>query len=140
MRWDSAKQRCHRPRRSPRLWRLVVRRGVRRGFTLLELMIALLLADVVLLALVGTMALVTRELTQARARRAAVNVARARLERLASTNCADAEHGDSVSGPGLHEWWSASAATSATRLLTDSVALAMPRGPRAIVLLRRAPC
>ena len=111
-----------------------------RGFSLVELLVALLLLDVSLLALVGTSARVARTVAHAAARERAASIARARLERLTSAPCAGVERGESVTGPDVHEWWSVTPAAGATLLLADSVEVATSRGVQAIALRSRTAC
>jgi prepilin-type N-terminal cleavage/methylation domain-containing protein len=115
-------------------------KNARRGFTLLELMVTLVLVDVALLALVSTTAFVARTLGAAASQQAAVAAARARLERLASLACSGNSSGESRPGPGMREWWSVSAASADSRLLVDSIQLTTRRGPRMLVLRSRVSC
>lgn len=110
-----------------------------QGFTLVELLLTLLLVDVALLTLVGTIAVITRQLGDAAARSAAFAIARNRVERLTSQGCASAASGDSVPAPGMHEWWSATPAAAFT-LFSDSVELTTRHGVRTIVLRGRTAC
>lgn len=112
----------------------------RHGFTLVELIVALALVDAALLALLGTSAFVMRELGIASTRTTAIAAAHARIERLASTSCGVAESGGSAPAPGLREWWTDTPASSATRVLVDSIELTTARGPAIIVLRGRRSC
>jgi prepilin-type N-terminal cleavage/methylation domain-containing protein len=59
-----------------------------RGFTLIELMVAILLLSVGLLGTLGTAALVTRMIGRGQRAAAAATFAEQRLERLRTTGCA----------------------------------------------------
>jgi Tfp pilus assembly protein PilV len=113
---------------------------VRPGFTLVELLVALLLVDVGLLALVATSAAVTRELDASGRRNLALESAVTRLERLSSMPCRSDDRGDEVIAPGIHEWWSATVDAGGTRRLEDSVTFATRGAVRSIVLRTRARC
>lgn len=110
------------------------------GFTLIELIVSLALVDAVLLALVATSAYVTREIGIATARTTALAAANARVERLASLTCGAARSGETALGPSMREWWSDIPASSATRVISDSIAIITPRGHIAVVLRGRRSC
>ena len=93
----------------------------RPGFTLVELLIALLLLDCALLALVGTSALITRWLGTAANGARAGSAAAARIERLASLSCSTTTSGETIDPRGMHEWWIVQLNGDDTRLLADSV-------------------
>ena len=112
----------------------------RKGFTLIELLVALALVDTALLALLATSAFVVRELGAATSRATAIAIARARIERLASTACDTPQSGHAVPGPGLREWWSDSPASSDTRIIADSVEITTRRGPVSVVFRGRRSC
>lgn len=112
----------------------------RKGFTLVELIVALALVDALLLALIATTSFVVRELGVATARARALAAARARVERLASVSCGSQRSGQSASAAGLREWWSDSPASSATRVLMDSVEIPTRRGVATVVLRSRRSC
>ena len=93
----------------------------RPGFTLVELLIALLLLDCALLGLVGTSALITRWLGTAANGARAGSAAAARVERLASLSCSTATSGETIEARGMREWWIVQLNGNGTRLLADSV-------------------
>lgn len=112
---------------------------VRRGFTLTELLVALLLLDIGVLALVASGAAVVRELTAGVARTVAVDAARDRLEQLASLACPVDTSGAGVVSPAVRESWSA-ATRDGVRELADSAEW-VERGTRGAVVVRtRVPC
>lgn len=113
--------------------------ALRRGFTLTELLVALLLLDIGILALVASGAAVVRELTAGVARTVAVDAARDRLEQLASLACPVDTIGTGAVSPAVREWWSA-ATHDGVRELADSAEW-VERGTRGAVVLRtRVPC
>ena len=89
-----------------------MRVGSRSGFTIAEVMVAVVVLTVGVLALVGSAALTSRMLGQGRHSTRAGQVAAARIERLRQIafstvpGCTGAEwRSDSAGGPGLTESW-----------------------------------
>jgi prepilin-type N-terminal cleavage/methylation domain-containing protein len=115
------------------------RRRSRRGFTLVELLVAVVLIEIGLLALVASGASLVRQVTTTRARLAAVNAAANRLQLLGATPCA-AANGTSANSPGLVERWTADVQPNGTRELRDSVTFLAMGSTHAIVLRTRLPC
>ncbi|HEY9225575.1 MAG TPA: hypothetical protein VIP11_02935 [Gemmatimonadaceae bacterium] len=111
----------------------------RPAFTLVEVLVAVVLIDVGLLALVAGSAVLIRQTTEMRARGAAVRVAANRLQLLGATACVAST--GSTRGPfGIHEYWSVDPPTEGVREMRDSVTYASPAGERSIVLATRLPC
>jgi len=77
----------------------------RRGFTLVELLVALMIFSVGALAMVATSANVMTLITASKNRAQAASVAQARLERLRSVACT-AHTSDSAVTRGINESWS----------------------------------
>lgn len=115
-----------------------VRRRLRPGFSLVELLVALVLVEVGLLALAGTTLALVRERTELRARAAAIRAASTRLEWLGAGPC-QGSSGSAAVLPMLSEQWSVQPTANATYELTDSVTFG-PGGRHAIVLRTRLPC
>jgi hypothetical protein len=99
---------------------------------LVELLVALLLLDCALLALVGTSALMTRWLGGAANGVRAGSAATARVERLASLSCSAATSGAVVDARGMREWWIVQLDGDGTRLLADSVEYPFTHGTKRI--------
>jgi len=119
--------------------RAFVRRSARPGFTLVEVLVALLLLDVGLLALVAGSATLVRQTALLRARAIALQLASDRLETLGARECVAAS--GSVSGPqGFHEDWSSTLIAGHARELTDSVTFHAHGETRSIVLRTRLRC
>jgi type II secretory pathway pseudopilin PulG len=112
----------------------------RKGFTIVELLIALVLLDVGLLALVGLAASIVRDADGSRIRSNALSVASARLERMASLACQGGGSGVAQPSAGVTEWFSESPSPNDTRIITDSVAFVTARGVRTFVLRTGARC
>jgi Tfp pilus assembly protein PilV len=108
----------------------------RPGFSLLELLVAILLIDVAILGIVHTHAIVVRNRNEMRARSAAVTGAAARIEQILASACT-AGSGSSVL-PASVEFWSARL-DGRTREISDSVVFRVP-APHVVVLRTRFPC
>jgi Tfp pilus assembly protein PilV len=106
------------------------------GFTLIELVVAILLIDVAVLAVVRTHAIVVRERNLMRMRSAAVNTAATRLEQQLAAPCAAASGSSSL--PAASEHWSASF-DGHTREIGDSVVFGVTMS-HIVVLRTRLPC
>ena len=113
-------------------------RKPRRGFSLIELLVALVLVDVGVLALTGTTLAVVRQRTELRERDAAIRAASARLEWLGAGPCQPTS-GSSVPRALVVEHWEAETGANATRRLTDSVTFG-PGAAHAVVVRTRLPC
>lgn len=110
----------------------------RLGFTLVELLVALLLVEVGLLSLTGTTLALIRERSAVRARAAAIRAASNRLQILAAGPCEAAS--GAASGPSaIREMWDVQLVPNAVRELRDSVVYGADSG-HAIVLRTRLPC
>ena len=81
------------------------RHRARRGITVVEVLVALVLVSVGLLAMAGTSALAFRTATSASRERLAVRQADRRLSRLTAAGCASATAGTD-SAHGMRERWS----------------------------------
>lgn len=112
---------------------------MRRGSSLLEALLALVLLEFGLLALAAATAVAARDLATANRRVQALTLARSRVETLRSAVC-DAAAAQSWSGYhswhfGIDEHWQVSA-TGDVRLIVDSVVMALPAGRSASHVLR----
>jgi Tfp pilus assembly protein PilV len=106
------------------------------GFSLVELLVAIVLIDVGLLAVVQTTAVVVHRRNEAHVRAMAVSTAANRLEQLLASPCATTS-GESATAA-LTETWS-SRLTGRTRDVSDSVAFGAP-APHRVVLRTRVLC
>lgn len=111
----------------------------RSGFTLLEVIVAIILIDIGLLALVAGSAVLVRQTSELRARTAALHVANNRLELLGIAACADA-NGEVLLPDGTRERWSSAVQTNAVRELRDSVTFTASGAAKSLVLRTRLPC
>jgi prepilin-type N-terminal cleavage/methylation domain-containing protein len=110
----------------------------RAGFSLIELLVAVILVDVGLLALVQTSAIVVRRRNEARARESAVAAAAARVEEILASPCGTAE--GAANATASSETWTSSVAGT-TRDVSDSVSFRRPAASsHAFVLHTRTSC
>ena len=102
----------------------------RSGFTIIEIMVAMLVLTVGLLALAGSAALVTRMVTQGHLDTEASTVAAQRFEILRSQPC-DSISGDTATmGPHATTWTVTTIANGRARQVTVQVASPTTRGSR----------
>ena len=117
------------------------------GFTIIEVMIALVVLSVGVLALLGSSAMVTRMIGAGRHSTEAVEVANSRMEQLrraaysTTPPCTHAQFaGGTSSGTGFTETWVITAAPNDVRVVSDTVTYATTRGQRPFVLTTRILC
>jgi hypothetical protein len=108
---------------------------VRRGSSLIEALLALLLLQFGLLALVAASAVAAQDLGTANRRARAHAIARNRVEQLRATRCAGATAGHARWPGGLEERWAVTE-VGPLRLITDSVEMRLSRGRRGSHVLR----
>jgi len=119
--------------------RAAASRPRRNGFTLVELLVAVVLIEIALLALVATGASLVRETTATRARFDATNAAANRLQLLGDTPCAST-NGVSNGATGLVERWSADVTPNHVREISDSVTFVATGSTHVVALRTRLPC
>ena len=115
------------------------RRPPRTGFTLIEVMVAVVLVDVGLLALVAGCSILVRAMGDTRARTNAARAAESRLARLGALACAASTDGSSASAR-LSEHWTVRTDPAGIREVRDSVSFMLRAGPSFLVLRTRVPC
>ncbi len=79
--------------------------GSRRGYTLVEMLVAIMLFTIGLLAMAGTASLITMALAGSRTRSVAAAVAESRFDRLRAQTCSAHTSGTAVTR-GVREDWS----------------------------------
>jgi|SoiMethySBSTD1v2_1073268.scaffolds.fasta_scaffold1095279_2 prepilin-type N-terminal cleavage/methylation domain-containing protein len=119
---------CHRPHGA----------RVRRGFSIVELVVAMMLVAVGVLSLVGANAVFVRRRIEARRRLAAVAAASNRVARLSSSSCLPTS--GTANGPfGVAERWTVVMRGNATREIADSVSFGA-NPAHELVVRTRLPC
>ena len=115
-------------------------RGVRRkGFTLVELMVAVLMLTVAMLGLLSTSAAMTRMLGKSGQRALAASVAETRFEVLRSVDCTLVTNGSATARAGIGESWVVQPVARAV-IISDTVRY-LDRGvPRSHTFQSVIPC
>ena len=112
-----------------------------RGFTLAELIVALVILGCAAFALMTASASAIRAVGAAEAQTTATTVARRRIEQLASRECSALRNGDVVHVlTGIREWWSVDGSGNGVVLVTDSVEYSDRSGTHGIALQRLVVC
>ncbi|HVX37936.1 MAG TPA: type II secretion system protein [Gemmatimonadaceae bacterium] len=111
----------------------------RAGFTLVELLVAIVLIDCGVLALVAESAVLVRKRNDLRTHALATRVAGDRVQSLAAGACAETVGSAEWPG-GMRESWSVALVPNHVRELSDSVAFVEGRATRSVVLRTRLPC
>src|SRR5262249_34301530 len=112
---------------------------VRPGFTLVEVLLAVFLIDVGLLALVASSAILVRETSALRLRNVALRAATNRLQQLGSAACRPVT-GSSTTPDGIREDWAVTVAPTRVLDLRDSVSFTIGTTTHRVVLRTRLPC
>lgn len=110
----------------------------RRGFTLIELMVTIVILTLGLLALAGTSAAVTRQIGGGAQMALAASTAQARFERLRSEDCVTLTGGTATTR-GITEVWTASNQPRVVQV-TDTVKFTTARGQRSHAYVTLIPC
>jgi Tfp pilus assembly protein PilV len=110
----------------------------RAAFTLLELLVALIVINAGLLALVSAVAVLVRRQTELHERVTAGELAANRLQALAELPCGS--RSDSARRSGFTEHWSEDDAGNHVRELRDSVTFAAFGEPHSLTLTTRLTC
>ncbi len=107
--------------------------------TVVEVLVALMLLSVGLLAMAGSSGILLRQLDDAQRAQRATRTARNRLASLASRPCGDRLPGTAVADAGIRERWTVTTADSLS-LLADSLSWPTSRGDARIVFRTATPC
>jgi len=110
-----------------------------KGFTLIEVLVAIVLIHVGLLSLVAASAMLMRRTTETRIESAAIEAATNRLETLSAGPCT-AGSGTAAGPFGIREAWSAQLVSPATLSLRDSVSYGLSSRTRVAVLQTGVAC
>jgi Tfp pilus assembly protein PilV len=111
----------------------------RRGFTLVEVLLAVILIDIGLLALVAGSAVLVRQTNALRLRNSALRAATNRVQQLGAAPCTSTS-GTATSADGVREDWSASPFGNGASDVRDSVTFAVGTTNHSIVVQTRLPC
>jgi len=111
----------------------------RAGFTLVEVLLAVVLIDVGLLALVASSAVLVRETNALRLRNAALRAATNRLQRLGAAGCQPVS-GSATTADGIREDWIVTVTAAGLIDIRDSVSFAVGTTTRGAVLRTKLPC
>lgn len=117
-------------------------RVVRRGVTLVELLVAMTILSVGLMAIAGVSGSITRSLGESRNETLAATAAMARFERLAGSQCSSLTLGSvsEISNRNVKERFIVTDAGNNTRLIIDSVSWKTRRGTRMAAFTTLLPC
>lgn len=110
-----------------------------RGFTLAELMVAVVIFSIGLLALAGTASVIMATLTSTQSRTVAAGVAESRFERIRTTTCASRASG-SATTRGIAEAWTLNHLARAEDDVTVSVTFFSNHRPRTETFRSFIPC
>jgi prepilin-type N-terminal cleavage/methylation domain-containing protein len=110
-----------------------------RGFTIIEMMIAVMVFSVGLLALAGTASIIMTTLTTSQSRSIATSVAESRFERIGATPCASRVFSGSAVTRGITETWSVERLARADDV-TVSVSYLSQHQPRSEQFRTFLPC
>ena len=116
--------------------------GARRGVTLIELLVAMTILSVGLLAIVGVSGSVSRSLGESRSDNLAAFASQSRFERLAGTACTNLTLNtwSTATSRGVTEKYRVTDAGNNTRLVTDSVSWKTREGTRRQAFTTLLPC
>jgi hypothetical protein len=116
------------------------RRRSRYGFSLIELLVAIVLLDVALLVLVSATAVSARQFAEARQRARAAAAIQNRLEWALATPCGQSAAGEGSPFPGALEEWRIQVIPGGIRELHDAILVDDPRGAFPSHIVSRMPC
>jgi prepilin-type N-terminal cleavage/methylation domain-containing protein len=117
------------------------RPSARAGFSIVEVLVALVLVTVGLLGIAGNCALAIRVTGAAARERRAAQRASDRIADLTSQGCALARSGSSPTpSAGMSEQWAVGAVVNGVALVDARVSWAAPTGPRSVLLRSATLC
>ena len=117
------------------------RARARAGFTLLEMMVAVVILTVGMLGLVGTSAVITRQVGGGAAQTVASQVIANRLEKFRSLGCSQIQS-NSETTRGVHERWTTGAKINRVLFVVDTItySVAGSSQPKTLAFSIAVPC
>ena len=115
------------------------RGGERRGFTIIEVVVAIMVLAVGVLGLAATSTVVTRQIGGGSQQATAANLAASRFERMRGRACTTLASGGPVVSGGISQQWFVTVVNDA-RVVRDSVWYDTTRGERSFVFETTIPC
>ena len=116
-------------------------RPPRSGLTVVEVLVALILVAVAMLAMAGSTSLALRTTLDAQRRRDAAHLIESRLSRLAAAGCPAAMSGeDADPSRHLRERWTIAGQAGPFATVTDSISWLSARGPVGLAVTSAIPC
>ena len=113
----------------------------RKGLTVVEVLVALMLVAVGLLGMAGSTALALRTTLDAARHRAVVHRAAIRISTLTATGCAGLRDGSAADAAHqLTERWTVTPLGASFTAVTDSIAFMTARGPQSYTISAAVPC
>ena len=116
----------------------------REGFTLVEVMVAIVILSIGVLGLAATAGVVVRQMTGAVHQSVAANVAYSRMERIRSGNCVAMKDSGNMAGQmtrNVTEYWSISGTAGSHALVVkDSIVYKVRGKQRSQVFITEYPC
>ena len=117
------------------------RRRARTGFSIVEVLVALVLVTIGLLGIAGNCALAIRVTAVAARERRAAQRASDRIAELTSQGCASARSGSSPApSAGMSEQWTVGAVVNGVALVDARASWAAPSGARSVLLRSATVC
>lgn len=105
----------------------------RRGFTVVEMVIAIIILAVGIIGLMGTSLVVLRQMRLGQRQALAAGLAQTRFDSLASRPCSALVNGGGAGPMGLREAWVVTAAGGGARHVTDTIVIPLHRSSRRYV-------
>lgn len=129
--------RARRPIRRP-----IARARARRGFSLVEILVAVVILSIGVLGLVAGSTVVVRMMGEGMTTTVASSTIQTRMERIAGQRCDSLKLGvkDSLIRPNVRERWIISDAGNNTRKINDTITWITQRGNRSLGYVTIIPC
>jgi type IV pilus modification protein PilV len=122
--------------------RSTAKRAARAGFTLVEVMVAIVILSIGVLGLAATAGVVVRQMTGAVHQSVAANVAYSRMERIRTGNCvAMKDSGGRAVTRNVAEFWTITATAGSHALVVkDSIVYKIRGVPKSQIFITEYPC